>query len=113
MNEIRKKPLTEIGYHFIDEKYLPKGKDEYHLRNLQNKSGISYRNLSAYEIEVLVRNNNTSDNWNNIRVSDAFNPELVKNCKFFGLVRIGKLESVSLEYHNVCMLEATKNKSIV
>src|SRR6476620_5232806 len=113
MNEIRKKPLTEIGYHFIDGKYLPKGKDEYHLRNLQNKSGISYRNLSAYEIEVLVRNNNTSDNWNNIRVSDAFNPELVKNCKFFGLVRIGKLESVSLEYHNVCMPVGLYNSTII
>ena len=55
--------LAIINYEIdpkILEKYLPKGKDEYHLRNLQNKSGISYRNLSAYEIEVLVRNNNTN-----------------------------------------------------
>ena len=44
--------------------------------------------LSAYEIEVLVRNRNTSDNWNNILVSDAFNPELVKNCKFYGLYEL-------------------------
>ncbi|MFL5739428.1 MAG: DUF4954 family protein [Flavisolibacter sp.] len=113
MNEITKKPLSSIGYHFIDEKFLPEGKDEYHLRNLQNRSGINYRNLSAYEIEVLVRNNNTSENWNNIHVSDAFNAELVKNCKFFGLVRIGKLESMSLEYHNVCMPVGLYNSTII
>src|SRR6478609_2008566 len=103
MNEITRRPLSSIGYEFVSSEFLPEGKNEYHLRNLQNKSGISYRNLSAYEIEVLVRNNNTSDNWNNIHVSDAFNPELVKHCKFFGLVRVGKLESISLEYHNVTL----------
>jgi hypothetical protein len=113
MNEIIKKPLNSIGYNFIKEDYLPEGKDEYHLRNLQNKSGISYRNLTAYEIEVLVRNNNTSDDWNKIQVSDAFTPELVKNCKFFGLVRIGKLEAISLEYHNVNMPVGLYNSTII
>lgn len=113
MNQIVKKPLSSIGYDFIDEKFLSEGKDEYHLRNLQNRNGIHYRSLTAYEIEVLVRNNNTSDDWNNIRVSDAFNPELVKNCKFYGLVRIGKLESVSLEYHNVCMPVGLYNSTII
>jgi NDP-sugar pyrophosphorylase family protein len=113
MNQITKKPLSAAGYHFITDRFLPPGKDEYHLRNLQNKSGISYRNLTAYEIEMLVRNNNTSDNWNNIHVSDAFNPELVKNCKFYGLVRIGKLEPFSLEYHNVCLPVGLYNSTII
>jgi hypothetical protein len=113
MNEIKKKPLSSIGYGFIDEKYLPGDKNEYYLRDVQNRSGINYRNLSAYEIEVLVRNNNTSDNWSHLQVSDAFNPELVKNCKFYGLVRIGKLESISLEYHNVCMPVGLYNSTII
>ncbi|MGE5519536.1 MAG: DUF4954 family protein [Candidatus Dadabacteria bacterium] len=113
MNEIKKITLNSLGYDFVSGSYLPKGKDEYHLRNFQNKNGIRYRNLSAYEIEVLVRNNNTSDNWNNLQVSDAFNPELVKNCKFFGLVRIGKLEPVSLEYHNVAMPVGLYNSTII
>jgi hypothetical protein len=113
MNEIIKKPLGSIGYNFIGKEYLPGGKDEYHLRNLQNKSGISYRNLTAYEIEVLVRNNNTSDDWNKLQVSDAFAPELVKNCKFYGLVRIGKLEAISLEYHNVNMPVGLYNSTII
>lgn len=113
MNKITKRPMHSIGYNFIEPAYLPEGQDEYHLRNIQNKSGITYRNLSAYEIEVLVRNNNTSDDWNKLQVSNAFNPELVKNCKFYGLVRIGKLESVSLEYHNVCMPVGLYNSTIL
>jgi hypothetical protein len=92
MNIILKKPVAAMGYDFIPAAYLPENKDEYHLRNLQNRNGIQYRKLSAYEIEALVRNRNTSDDWNKLLVSDAFNPELVKNCKFYGLVRIGMLE---------------------
>ncbi len=113
MNEIIKKPLTSLGYHFIPQAYLPAGKDEYYLRNTQNRSGIKYRNLTAYEIEVLVRNRNTSDNWNHIHVSDAFNPELVKACKFYGLVRIGKLESLSLTFHNFSLPVGLYNSTII
>lgn len=113
MNEIHKIPLQSIGYNFVPEKYLPEGKDEYHLRNQQNRNGINYRNLTAYEIEVLVRNNNTSDDWNKIQVSDAFNPELVKHCKFYGLVRIGKLETIAIEYHNVRMPVGLYNSTII
>jgi hypothetical protein len=97
MNQIRKSPINTLGYNFIPEAFLPKGKDEYYLRNQQYKNGQHYRHLTAYEIEMLVRNRNTSDNWNNIMVSDAFNPELVQDCKFFGLVRIGKLEPYYLQ----------------
>lgn len=101
MNNITKHPLSSLGYHFIPAEHLPKGKDEYHLRDMQNSSGIEYRQLNAHEIEVLVRNRNQSDDWNKILVSDAFNPELVKNCKFYGLIRIGKLEPWYLEFKNL------------
>ena len=110
---MNKKPLRSIGYDFIPAEFLPEGKNEYHLRNFQNRNGINYRNLTAYEIEVLVRNRNTSDDWNKIHVSDAFNPELVKNCKFFGLVRIGKLESIALEYHNITMPVGLYDSTII
>ena len=113
MNEINKKAIDSLGYNFIASEYLPKGKDEYHLRNIQNRSGIQYRQLTAWEIEVLVRNRNASDDWNKILVSDAFNPELVKNCKFFGLVRIGKLEAYYLEYHNLRMPVGLYNSTII
>ncbi|MEY2811729.1 MAG: hypothetical protein RI991_724, partial [Bacteroidota bacterium] len=53
MNKISKKPISSIGYEFIPENYLPAGKDEYHLRNRHNNSGIAYRSLTASEIETL------------------------------------------------------------
>ena len=108
MNQIVKSPISTLGYNFIPEAFLPKGKDEYYLRNTQNRNGIRYRHLSAYEIEVLVRNRNTSDNWNNLQVSDSFLPELVQNCKFFGLVRIGKLP-VSFQVGYRCYADAPAN----
>jgi hypothetical protein len=113
INEIRKKSLASLGYGFVAPQYLPKGKDEYYLRNIQNKNGINYRQLSAYEIEVLVRNRNTSENWNKLLVSDSFNPELVKNCKFFGLVRIGKLEPLVLEFSDLKVPVGLYNSTII
>jgi hypothetical protein len=92
MNIITKHPVNNLGYNFVDEKYLPAGEDEYYLRNKQNKNSSNYRKLSSREKEILIRSDNSSDDWNQILVSDAFDPVLVKNCKFFGLVRIGKLE---------------------
>ena len=83
------------------------------MRNLQNRSGIAYRQLTAYEIEVLVRNGNTSDDWNKILVSDAFNPELVKAVSFFGLVRIGKLEPYCLEFSDLKLPVGLYNSTII
>src|SRR3954469_356680 len=113
INQIRKQSISSLGYGFVAPEYLPKGKDEYYLRNMQNKNGISYRQLTAYEIEVLVRNRNTSENWNKLLVSDAFNPELVKNCKFFGLVRIGKLEPFCLEFSDLKVPVGLYNSTII
>lgn len=113
MNNIKKIPLSRLGYDFISKEFIPEGKDEYYLRNIQNRSGIDYRNLSAFEIEVLVKNGNTTDNWNNILVSDAFNPELVKNCKFYGLIRIGKLEPYYLEFHGLKAEVGLYNSTII
>src|SRR5574337_72632 len=112
-NIIKKSLIGNLGYHFIKPEFLPKGEDEYYLRNMQNRSGIEYRHLTAYEIELLVRNGNTSDDWNKIFVGDAFNPELVKGCSFFGLVRIGKLEPYCLEYNDLKLPVGLYNSTII
>ena len=85
MNVITKHSLHNLGYNFVDSKYLPAGENEYYLRNKQNKNGISYRQVSSSEKEILIRNNNSSDDWSKIFVSEAFDPTLVKNCKFLVL----------------------------
>jgi hypothetical protein len=113
MNNISKTSIASLGYGFITGMHVPSGEDEYYLRDKQNRSGINYRQLSAYEIEVLVRNRNTSDDWNKILVSDAFNPELVKNCKFYGLVRIGKLEPYCLTFSDLKIPVGLYNSTII
>ena len=55
MNIITKHPVKNLGYDFVDKKYLPKAKDEYYLRNEQNKNGIVYRQLTTKEKEMLRR----------------------------------------------------------
>lgn len=112
-NIICKTPLVTLGYNFIKGADLPKGKDEFYLRDMQIKNGITYRRLSAYEIEMLVRNGNTSDDWNNILVSNAFNAELVKNCKFYGLVRIGKLEPFCMGFSDLKAPVGLYNSTII
>ncbi len=112
-NNISKTPINELGYNFIPKEYLRQGQDEYVFRNIQNRSGIEYRHLTAFEIEALVRNNNTSDNWNNIFVSESFNPSLVKNCKFYGLVRISKLEPYFLSFSDLKVPVGLYNSTII
>ncbi len=112
-NKISKTPLDTLGYQFISSEYLPKGKNEYYLRNMQNRNGIHYRMLTAFEIEMLVRNGNSCDNWNHFLVSDAFNPELVKNCKFYGLVRIGKLEPFYMGFSDLKAPVGLYNSTII
>ncbi len=111
MNNIKKIAAKELGYGFIKE--VPKGKDEYYLRNKQNRSGIEYRQLTALEIEILVRNRNTSDDWSKILVSNEFNPELVKNCSFFGLIRIGNLENSCLCFSDLIVPIGLYNSTII
>jgi hypothetical protein len=113
MNIINKRPVDSLGYGYIPAEFIPEGKDEFYLRNEQQKNGIHYRKLNATEISVLESNRNTSDNWNNVLVSDAFNPGLVRNCKFYGLVRIGKLEPFYLEFHNLRMPVGLYNSTII
>ena len=113
MNPIIKKPLTEIGYKFIPEQFIPKGEDEYYLRRKQNRNGIQYRKLTHQEIDALIRNNNTCDNWEMIEVTDVFNTDLIQGCKFYGWVRIGNLEPCFLEFHAVKLRVGLYNSTII
>ena len=102
MSEIKILPMGELGKGFIPPPFLPPGQDEYYLRNRQNPRAPGFwRHLHAEEIEELVKNANTCDDWDLFLVADPFTPHLIKNCEFFGMVRIGKLERVILEHHEL------------
>ncbi len=113
MNIIKKKSTAKIGYDFIEAQYLPKGKNEYHLRDKQNPNCSSYKPLTSEQIAVLIKNQNTSDNWEKILVSNKFNPNFIKNTKFFGLVRIGNLSAVFHEFHDFNIPEGIYNSTII
>jgi hypothetical protein len=112
MNIIKTHPVEELGYNFIDPKYIPEGQTEYHIRDMQN-GGKKYRALTALELDTLIHNRNTSDNWNNVQVSENFTAGLIKNCKFYGLVRIGVLQPFYREFHNFRMAVGIYNSTII
>ena len=98
---------------FIESPYLPAGKDEYYLRNKQAKKPAGgWRHLHSDEIERLVKNNNTSDNWDNIFVTDIFDPRQLKNNKFYGMVRIGAVSDGLLQYHDLRLKVGITNSLI-
>jgi hypothetical protein len=113
MNQITKTPLRKLGYDFIPAEFLPEGKDEYYLRNEQHKPAHTYRHLKLDEVEELKKNGNTSDDWHFVLVTDQFIPELVQQCKFYGLVRIGILEPYYLEFHNLRRPVGLYNSTII
>ncbi|RZJ80271.1 MAG: DUF4954 family protein, partial [Chryseobacterium sp.] len=113
MNVIQTHSVKELGYNFVEEKYIPTGENEYYLRNSQQKTVIEYRALSTAQLDTLVHNRNTSDNWNNILVAENFDASLVKNCKFYGLVRIGSLQPLYKEFHNLRLAVGLYNSTII
>jgi len=107
-------PNEALGHNFIAPPFLPQGKDEYYLRNAQSpKPEGHWRKLRPREIETLVQNNNSADDWHNIEVGEKFDPSLIRNCQFYGLIRIGALEDVALEYHELVIPAGMTNSRII
>lgn len=113
MNHISKQSISSLGYGFIPKEFIPKGKNEYHLRNIQHRSETRHRKLTPAEIKVLEQNANSSDDWNKVLVDGAFDPMLIKRCSFFGLVRIGKMEPCFHEFNNLRMPVGLYNSTII
>ncbi len=106
-------PSDKMYNSFIDKQYIPKGKDKYYIRNLQVKAPASgWRHLTSNEIEELVKNDNTAMSWDNIMVTDQFDTSMIKNNRFYGLVRIGRVTSSGLQYHDLRLECGITNSSI-
>jgi len=106
-----------LGEGFVPSNYLLPGESEYRIRDEQlaamGKKPADYRNLAPFELETLVRNNNSCSDWSLFLVSDPFTPELVHNTFFSGLIRIGALERVSLEHHDLHLSAGISNSRII
>ena len=103
----------ETGKEFIPREFIPKGKDEFHLRTIQNThTPEKWRRLTTGEIEILIHNGNNAENWERILVSDEFDPQRIHNNNFRGLVRIGRLRDVILEHHDLQLPSGIRNSFI-
>lgn len=111
--KIHRRGAPDAG--FIPQRYLPQGKDQNYLRNEQVGSvrARGWRNLRSSEIEVLIKNGVTCADWDTILVCDPFTPHLIKNSQFAGLVRLGALEDVELEHHDLKVSAGITNSYIV
>lgn len=98
---------------WIDPKYLPAGKDKYYIRNKQvHEPKGGWRHLRSGEIAALVRANNTAGNWDNIYVTDEFDPTYIKNNSFMGTVRIGRVNENGLQFHDLRLPIGITNSTI-
>ena len=107
-------PKGSLGYNFVGPEYIRQGQNEYYIRNCQwGKSADKWRHLRTNEVEVLVENDNICNNWDNILVTDQFDPRQIMNTKFFGLVRIGRLRAAVLGHHDFQLPTGITNSRIV
>jgi len=114
MDNVSILPANRIGRNFIPKEFIPSGKDEYCHRNTQVPWPQNrWRHLRTDEVKRLIGNNNTSDNWDEILVTDPFDPEKIKNTAFFGFVRIGCIQNVLLEHHNLQAPVGISNSTII
>ena len=113
MEKVTVLPPEKLINGWIDPKYLPEGKDKYYIRNKQvHKPRGGWRHLTSDEIERLVKNDNTATSWDTIWVTDEFRPQAIKNNKFFGTVRIGRVSENGLQFHDLRLPIGISNSSI-
>jgi hypothetical protein len=112
MSHIETGSLRDFSKAFVPEQYGEECREE-DLRAFQGDGGKEYRPLSSEQIEVLVKNNNTAEDWDRILVGKQFDPRLVRNCEFWGLVRIGDLSATFLEYHELRLPVGLSNSTII
>ena len=113
MDTVNLLPGGAMGRRFIPEEYLPEGEDEYYLRDRQLDRPVeAFRHLRAHEIELLVKNGNVADNWDDVLVTNEFEPAQILNSSFHGLVRIGAVANAALEHHDLQLPVGITNSKI-
>lgn len=101
MSNIIKHAVRDLTYRFTGPEFMPADEDEGTVRDAQWGRTHSWRTLKSAEIELLTQQGNTAADWSLIRVTERFNPKLVRACRFGGFVRIGDMENLVLEFEGL------------
>jgi len=114
MSEITLLSAEKFGCGFIPAEFLPENGDEYYIRDKQSRADErAWRHLSSDEIEALARNGNSCTDWQKVFVEDPFDPALIKNSLFAGLVRIGACSPKYLQYHDFTVPVGITNSRVI
>jgi hypothetical protein len=114
MNDILVHAEAVLGYGFVSSKFLKPGETENRIRDEQlDKPLDSYRPLRPLDVEILIMNSNRCSDWGKIMVREPFDPTLVRNTEFAGHVRIGRLERVVLEHHDMMIPAGITNSRVI
>ena len=114
MANVKVLPIQQFGRQFVPPEYS--AAEPGRILSPQRATGQASRHgatCRAHEIETLVKNANTCDDWDLFLVADPFDPQLIKNCEFSGLVRIARLEPVMLEHHDLQMPAGITNSTVI
>jgi len=80
---------------------------------MSGRKSDDWRRLKPEEINTLENNRNFCANWDDFLVSDSFDPSLIRDSYFYGLVRIGVLRNVYLKHHDFCVTAGIRNSTII
>ena len=106
-------PSEKFGYNFIPDEFLPDGKNEYWLRDIQQTGEKQWRHLTEQEIETLKRNANNCSHWDDFWVSGSFDPELIRNSSFYGRIRLGNVQKALLRHHDFTIPAGIRSSTLV
>lgn len=113
MERVTLLPSEALYDGWIAPQYIPEGKDKYYLRNRQSPTPEGgWRHLRSDEIERLVKSGNSATSWDTVWVTEEFEPRMVRDNKFYGTVRIGRLSGGALQYHDLRLPVGITNSSI-
>ena len=73
---------------------------------------LSYRNLTAAEIEQLERQGNCAEDWAAVRVAEPFCAECVRNSTFEGAVSLGVIENAKHTDEDLTLREGIYNSAL-
>src|SRR5690242_8421471 len=78
MNKITKHSAREVTYRFYGPEFMPADEDEGAVRDAQWRRSERWRPLKSSEIDALNQQGNSCQDWSNVRVTERFNPKLVR-----------------------------------
>lgn len=106
-NTISRKPLRQLGRSTNSQE------DIWNMRTAQQNRARKYRNLTSTETSILLQNRNYCEDWSQVWVTDSFLPEMIRDSRFYGLVRIGEMQPEYLEYRDLCLPTGIYNSMII